>query len=109
MRRPNLATIVEFLITVVVTLRTRIVRAFGRTKLRTTMLRMTIYTPDSGRIMWLDHRRLERLGRMTRSTSLLHVSPQRMAVCARTRVWCRGDRRNDAELRECMSFRERRR
>ena len=76
MRRPNLATVVEFLIAVVVTLRTRIERAFRRTKLRTAVLRMTIDTTDPRRLVRLDHRRLKRFGRVTRRTSLLHPASQ---------------------------------
>ena len=84
MRRPNPATVVEFLILVVVTLRTRLQRAFRRTKFRALMLRMTIDTTDSRSFMRLDHSRLKRFGRMTRSTTLLHISTQRMT--ARTRA-----------------------
>ena len=76
MRRPNLAAVVEFFIAVVVTLRTRIERAFARTKLRTLVLRMAINTPDSRRLVRLDHRRLKRFRRMTRSTALLHLASQ---------------------------------
>ena len=75
-RRANLATVVEFLIGIVVTLRTRIERALSRTKLRALMLRMAINTTDSRRFVWLDHRRLKHLGRMTRSTPLLHLATQ---------------------------------
>ena len=76
MRRTHLATVVEFLIAVVVALGTRIERAFSRTKLRPPVLRMTIDTPDPRRLMRLDHRRLERFRRVASSTSLFHVLPQ---------------------------------
>ena len=99
MRRPNLTTVIELLITIVVTLRTRSQRARRRTKLRASMLRVTINTADTRRFVWLDHRGCERLSAMTRCTPLFHATHPRVAVCARAGVWRRGNCRNDAELR----------
>ena len=74
MRRPDLAAVVNLLITVRVALRTRSQRARGRTEIYTLMLGMTINTADARYFMWLDHRCRERLCTMTRRTALLHVA-----------------------------------
>jgi hypothetical protein len=73
-RRSNLATVVNFLIAIIVTLRTRREGARRRTEAHALMFGMTINTADTRRFMRFDHSRGERLCAMTRSTSLFHVS-----------------------------------
>lgn len=108
MRRSNLATVINLLIAVTVTLRTCGQGAPLRTKLHTLMFGMTINTTDSSSFMRLDHRRGERIRAMTRRTSLLHAAPQRMTISTRAGIWRRGNRRDEAELRRRVCLRDRR-
>ena len=73
-RRPNLSTVINFLIAIIVTLRTRCQRAGNRAEAHALMFSMTINATNGSCFMWFDHRRRERLRTMTRSTSLLHVA-----------------------------------
>lgn len=102
MRRTNLATVIHFVIRIIVTLRTRRERARRRTKLHALMFRMTINATNSSSFMRLDHRRRKRRGAMTRRTALFHAGSQRVAVRTRAGVWRCGNGRNDAELRQRM-------
>jgi len=106
-RRSNLATVVNLLIAIGVTLRTRRQRARRRTEARALMLRMTINTADTRRFMRLDHGRCERLSTMTRSTSPFHVSGERVTVSTRTGVWRSRNRRQRAELGRRVRVRDR--
>ena len=67
-RRPDFA--------VVVTSSTRIERALLRAKLRTLVLSVTIYTPDSRGRVRLDRRRHESVCVMTIGATLLHLARQ---------------------------------
>ena len=108
MRRPNLATVVQLLIAISVTLRARRQRARRRTKLHTPVFGVTVNTTNASGCMRLDHCRTERRRVMTRRTALFHAARQRMTVRTRSRVWLSRDRGNDAELRQRVRLRDRR-
>jgi hypothetical protein len=73
----------------------RIVMAFGarrkrswaRTKVRTSMFRVTIRTTNASGYMRFDHSSNEGIGAMATRTSRLHVAAERVAVCARVSIW----------------------